>query len=154
MKARFACVVLAAALLAACATTAPVRPAPGASAAAAAGTGQGPGRPASAVGAASAGAAGAGAQLPEPPNAASGATQALLTQSRDQREAGDLGRAAATVERALTIAPDDALLWVELAEIRMNQGDAALAEEIARKTLTLTAANSPVAERARRLLSR
>jgi Flp pilus assembly protein TadD len=77
-----------------------------------------------------------------------------LTQSQSEREAGDLGGAAATVERALTISPDEAVLWMELAEIRMAQGDFALAEEMARKALTLTDPNSVVAERARRLIGR
>jgi Tfp pilus assembly protein PilF len=75
-------------------------------------------------------------------------------QSQAEREAGDLGGAAVTVERALTIAPDEALLWVELAEIRMAQGDGVLAEEMARKALTLTTSNSAVAVRARRLIVR
>jgi Tfp pilus assembly protein PilF len=78
----------------------------------------------------------------------------LLIQSQTARDAGDLSGAAETVERALTIAPDEALLWVELAEIRMAQGDGVLAQEMARKALTLTMANSPVAVRARRLIVR
>jgi hypothetical protein len=97
---------------------------------------------------------GAGVRLPDSSIPTSGATVALLTRSRDQREAGDLGGAAATVERALTIAPDDAELWVELGEIRMSQGDFLLAEEMARKALTLTGDNMPLAARARRLISR
>jgi Tfp pilus assembly protein PilF len=78
----------------------------------------------------------------------------LLTQSQTERAAGNLGGAAATVERGLTIAPDEALLWVELAEIRMAQGDAVLAQEMARKALTLTSPNSAEAARARRLITR
>ena len=82
------------------------------------------------------------------------ATNALLLQSRTERDAGDLGRAAATIERALSIAPEDASLWLELAEIRLDQGNRPLAEEMARKALTLTPDGSTVADRARRLLSR
>lgn len=101
---------------------------------------------------------GAGAQLPSETGAntrtapISTATRALLTQSQSERDAGNLGGAAATVERALTIAPDEALLWVELAEIRMAQGDGQLAEEMAQKALTLTGQNSALAARARRLI--
>jgi hypothetical protein len=97
---------------------------------------------------------GAGATLPPDRAPGSTATRALLIQSQAERDAGDLGGAAATVERALTISPDDALLWVELAEIRMAQGDGVLAQEMARKALTLTAPSSPVADRARRLIVR
>lgn len=82
------------------------------------------------------------------------ATTALLQQSRTERADGDLSRAAATIERALSIAPDDAILWVELAEIRMDQGDGVLAVEMARKALTLTPANSPAAARAERIIRR
>lgn len=97
---------------------------------------------------------GEGAVIPE--NAAPGSTaaRALLLQSQTERDEGDLGGAAATVERALTIAPDEALLWVELAEIRMAQGDGVLAQEMARKALTLTTPDSAVAVRARRLIVR
>jgi tetratricopeptide (TPR) repeat protein len=96
---------------------------------------------------------GAGAELP-PPAPPSPVTAALLTQSHDQRDAGDLAGAAATIERGLTIVPDDALLWVELAEIRMREGDADQAEELAQKALTLTSPNSSLAARARRLIRR
>jgi tetratricopeptide (TPR) repeat protein len=97
--------------------------------------------------------AGAGAEFPAPSRNAA-VTDALLVQSRDQRIAGNLGGAAATIERAITISPDEAVLWLELAEIRRDQGDRALAEEIARKALTLTSENSALAARARRLLGR
>lgn len=146
---RLAPVVIALLLLGGCATSgiyntgapsAPANPSAGASAGSAAG-----GRDETA--------SGAGAELPAPaPNSA--VTNALLVQSQDQRSAGNLGGAAATIERAITISPDDAVLWVELAEIRRDQGDRALAEEMARKALTLTGENSAVAARARRLLGR
>jgi tetratricopeptide (TPR) repeat protein len=96
---------------------------------------------------------GAGAELP-PERVLPGPSVALLDLSRDQRAAGDLGGAAATIERALTISPDEAVLWVELAEIRMDQGDTALAEEMARKALSLTNESTATAARARRLLRR
>jgi tetratricopeptide (TPR) repeat protein len=93
-------------------------------------------------------------KAPGSATAVSGATTALLAESRAERDAGDLGGAAATIERALTIAPDEPLLWVELAEIRFDQGDVDLAAEMARKALTLTGDNSPLAERARRIMGR
>jgi len=97
---------------------------------------------------------GAGAVFPGQPAPAARATAALIVQSRAERDAGNLGGAAATIERALSIAPEDALLWIELAEIRLAQGDRQLAEEVARKALTLTNTNSPLAARAHRLITR
>jgi len=99
---------------------------------------------------------GAIGRLPEPPepSRASGAAAALLEQSRDERSAGDLDRAAATLERGLTLSPDDPTLWVELAEIRLAQGNAALAQETARKALTLTGNDYALEARARRLIGR
>jgi len=97
---------------------------------------------------------GAGAALPGQPAPIASPSAALIAQSRVERDAGDFGGAAATIERALSIAPEDARLWVELAEIHREQGDWQLAEEVARKALTLTDANSALATRARRLITR
>ena len=97
---------------------------------------------------------GQGAAVPGPASPPSPVTAALLSQSHAQRDAGDLAGAAATIERGLTIAPDDALLWIELAEVRAREGDVDLAEEMARKALTLTDSNSGIAARARRLIRR
>lgn len=120
------------------------------------GTVYGPnGRPAAGTGAGpQTGGAGQGARLPGESRPGASATAALVAQSRNERDAGDLGNAAATIERALTIAPEDATLWMELAEIRFEQGDLPVAEEMARKALTLTTEDSAVAERARRLIGR
>jgi len=101
---------------------------------------------------ATSGPGGGGAVISTAPSPVSGATAALLLQSQQERDAGNLGGAAATIERALSISPDDALLWVALAEIQMAQGDGALAEEMARKALTLTGPNSATATRAHRLI--
>jgi len=147
MRAGIAVLLAASALAAGCASS----PYAGAPASAANRAGLPADAPAS--GAAAGAATGAGAVLPlEQP--LTGASAALLDQSRDQREDGNLGGAAATIERALTIEPDAAALWMELAEIRRDQGDFQLAEEMARKALTLTPADSLLAERARRLLGR
>lgn len=99
---------------------------------------------------------GAIGRLPEPPepSRAAGAAAALLEQSRDERSAGDLDRAAATLERGLSLSPDDPALWVELAEVRLAQGNAALAQETARKALTLTGDDYALESRARRLIGR
>jgi predicted Zn-dependent protease len=99
---------------------------------------------------------GRGAELPPLPESppVSSVAASLVIASRDQRNAGNLNGAAATIERGLTIAPDEAVLWVELAEIRLAQGDRTTAEEMARKALTLTNAGTPVYQRAQRVLRR
>ena len=97
---------------------------------------------------------GAVARLPDAPAAVTGPTAALLAQSQSQRDNGDFDRAAETLERAIAIAPDAAALWVELAEIRLLQGSPALAQETARKALTLTGDDAALAARARRLIPR
>ena len=80
-----------------------------------------------------------------PPSETSGATQALLAQSRAARTAGNYAQANATIERALRIAPSDASLWVELGEIELATGNAGQAATLARKALTLAAPNDSVA---------
>ena len=80
-----------------------------------------------------------------PPSETSGATQALLAQSRAARAAGNYPQANATIERALRIAPSDASLWVELGEIELATGNAAQAATLARKALTLAAPGDSVA---------
>lgn len=91
-----------------------------------------------------------GSAEPAPP---AGAGAVLLRQSRDQRDAGDFSSAAASIERALRIEPNNAALWVELGEIRLAEGDPAQAEMMARKALTL-APGSAVQARANRLIDR
>jgi predicted Zn-dependent protease len=51
-----------------------------------------------------------------------GPTQALRSQADQQRQARDYAGAAATLERALRIQPQDPLLWNRLARVRMEQG--------------------------------
>jgi hypothetical protein len=47
---------------------------------------------------------------------------ALRVQAERQRQSGDYAGAAATLERALRIQPQDARLWNRLARVRMEQG--------------------------------
>jgi Tetratricopeptide repeat len=159
LSARLAGIAIAVASLAGCALGPAYGPAPGGIGGTAA-----PGESQAAVGADAPGVPAGGAAdrsgsnrnagLPDTSPSTANATAALLAQSRNARAAGNLDSAAATVERALAIAPDDALLWIELAEIRMDQGDTRNAEEMARKALTLTGNDAALAARARRLLGR
>jgi tetratricopeptide (TPR) repeat protein len=49
------------------------------------------------------------------------AVTALMRRADEQRINGDLDGASASLERALRIAPEDAVLWHDLAEVRMAQ---------------------------------
>ena len=89
-------------------------------------------------------------RTPGPP--ANAASIALLERSRGERDAGRYAAAAASLERALRIDPNNALLWIELAEVKAADGDRAQAEEMARKALTLAGNDGSIAARARRLL--
>ena len=82
------------------------------------------------------------------------AAAALLGQSRTHSAAGDFGSAAVTVERALAIDPNNPVLWLELADIRWNQGDRDQADVLARKALTLAGSDRSIIDHAERLLSR
>ena len=69
------------------------------------------------------------------PNAA---VDALRSQAGRERAAGQPVRAAATLERALRIDARDPDLWHDLAELRLDGGDAAQAEQLARKSVALS----------------
>jgi Flp pilus assembly protein TadD len=84
---------------------------------------------------------------------ASAATQALLTQSRAHQAAGDYEQAAASIERALRIEPRQPLLWLELGNIRLKEGDFAQAEGMGRKALSLSAGDAALTARSEQLIA-
>ena len=61
-----------------------------------------------------------------------------MQRSHDQQRSGDLDGAAVTLERALRIAPDDAVLWQRLAEVRADQQRHDLVVQMAAKSNTLS----------------
>ena len=68
------------------------------------------------------------------------AVSLLQQRAADQRASGDLDGAVASLERALRIAPEDPLLWHELAAVRLDQGQYGRAEQLAAKSNALAAA--------------
>lgn len=80
--------------------------------------------------------AGAGEQVAmvTPSRPMSKAVRTLLQQAELQRSSGDLTGAAATLERALRIEPENAYVWNRLAHVRAQQGQAGLAAELAAKS--------------------
>ena len=84
---------------------------------------------------------------------ASAATQTLLTQSRVHQAAGRYEQAAASIERALRIEPRQPVLWLELGNIRLKQGDFTQAEGMGRKALSLAAGDAALTARAEQLIA-
>lgn len=66
------------------------------------------------------------------------AANSLATQAQGLSTSGQHAQAAATMERALRIEPDNPLVWLELAKIRLAGGDTAQAENLARRALALS----------------
>jgi predicted Zn-dependent protease len=67
------------------------------------------------------------------------AVDQLQRRAEEQRQRGEYDAAAASLERALRIAPDDAVLWHRLASLRLDQGMPAMVTELAAKSNTLAA---------------
>lgn len=73
------------------------------------------------------------------------ASSALVTQAHTQANGGDYGQAAATLERALRIEPDNPLVWIELGRVHLAANDAAQADAMGHKALAL-ATGDPTAQ--------
>jgi len=67
----------------------------------------------------------------ETPVSDNSAVRSLVEQARNERTAGNLTAAAATLERALRIETRNPRLWLELAQVRLASGDPAQAEQLA-----------------------
>ena len=88
--------------------------------------------PSSSIPSASAGGLSADEQLDGP-------VLALLSTAQQQQAGGDLNGASSSLERAQRVAPREPQVLYRLAQVRMAQGDAAQAEQFARRGLTLAA---------------
>ena len=69
------------------------------------------------------------------------AVVALLDQAEQQANAGELEPAAASLERAIRIDPRNPVLWYHLATVRLTQGEASQAAQLAAKSNSLAAGN-------------
>ncbi|MCG6898264.1 MAG: tetratricopeptide repeat protein [Thiocapsa sp.] len=58
----------------------------------------------------------------------------MARQAEQQRQAGDYTGAAASLERSLRIAPREAYLWNRLARVRLEQGQAGQAGNLAARS--------------------
>jgi predicted Zn-dependent protease len=113
--------------------------------------------------------AGCASRAPEPPTAPTPATipetpiaresvaiAGLMESARSDAAVGRLVQAAGTLERALRIEPRNPRLWHELARVRLRQGDAAQAANLAARSNSfagsdsaLRAANQSIIEQSR-----
>ena len=75
----------------------------------------------------------------EPPTAI---TEALIDEATILDNAGSPNEAAATIEQAIRIEPRRGELWLQLAVLRLRDGQAAMAEQNARKALLFLQAGS------------
>lgn len=67
-----------------------------------------------------------------------GPVLALLTTAQQQQSGGDYNGASSSLERAQRIAPREPQVLFRLAQVRLAQGDAPQAEQLARRGLTYT----------------
>ena len=72
------------------------------------------------------------------------AVVALLEDAEKKVRAGELGGAAATLERALRIEPRNGLLWSKLATVRYQQEQLDQAEQLARKSNQFAVEDPPL----------
>jgi hypothetical protein len=86
-------------------------------------------------------------------NHLSPATRSLVTQAQSLAAHGDLDGASSTLDRALRIEPNNPLLWIELAKLRLLESDAHLAEGCARKALVLASGDRAAQAQAGRVLA-
>ena len=68
------------------------------------------------------------------------AVAVLIRRADEQQRGGDLGGAAASLERALRITPEDAALWSRLAALRLEQRQYASVAQLAAKSNALASA--------------
>jgi len=73
-----------------------------------------------------------------------GPVLALLSSASEQQGQGNLSGAAASLERAQRIAPREPQVLYRLAEVRLEQGDAEQAEQIAQRALSYAGDRPPL----------
>lgn len=81
------------------------------------------------------------------------ASSSLVAQAHKQMTGGDFGLAAATIERAMRIEPDNPLLWIELGRVRYTAGDYSQADGIGHKALALATGDPQAQASAWRLIA-
>ena len=93
---------------------------------------------------------------PEPADTAPpvSASTALVQQARTSLAAGDTRQAAAAIERALRIEPNNPYLWIELGAVRLTEGDRQQARALGLKARRLAGNDVTAQEAAQALIDR
>ena len=78
----------------------------------------------------------ADATVEPPAQSGNSAVTTLLARADSEWRAGNSDSAIAAAERALRIAPADPAVYLQLAELRLDRGEVAMAEQLARKGLS------------------
>lgn len=81
------------------------------------------------------------------------ASRTLVNQAEAQRKTRDFVQAAATLERALRIEPNNPLLWLAYGELRMDEGNHAQAENMGRKAVASASGDPRTQANAWRLIA-
>jgi tetratricopeptide (TPR) repeat protein len=81
------------------------------------------------------------------------AASTLVEQAHRQAAGGDTVAATATLERALRIEPDNPLLWLELARVRLSENNPAQADAMGQKALALATGDPSAQASAWRLIA-
>lgn len=90
---------------------------------------------------------------PHKPAPAVPAVVALLDTATQQETSGHVAAAAASLERALRIQPENPWTWYRLAVVRFRQGQLDQAEQLARKSDTLAGPDHDIRARSWRLIA-
>lgn len=90
--------------------------------------------------------------LPPPSSAQPTATGTLVAMADRQAAAGDYAAAAAQLERALRIRPQDPLLWQKLAWLRLQNGDFDQAATLAARSDAVAGNNAELRAQNRRII--
>ena len=96
-------------------------------------------------------------QPQQTPNVVSGrnpAVIALLDDAQQKQQLGQFGIAASKLERAVRIAPRDAVVWHQLAEIRFQQYRYQSAESLAKKSILYSSNDSSLLKKNWLLIAR
>ena len=83
--------------------------------------------------------------VPEPMTSGSQQIDQLITQARELRDRGSYHRAQSTLEQGLRIDSRNALLWYEMASLRLDQGMNDSAEDSAQRAIRFSRENQRVA---------
>lgn len=96
---------------------------------------------------------GQGSRVPSVIGSLSREGEALLEESRRQRRAGNFSAAEASVKRAMRSDPDHPTPWLELGQLRFEQGDYAEAEEMGNRSMSLAPQGSVAQSQAAQLIA-